>query len=218
METIIVCRDEKECNEYVNTLNKNELNCSCISKAGDALNSAIKERPDLIFLDIALDGDMDGFELCEKLRNNKQLDGSIISFLTESKENYTKILAYRSGADDYIETPINPHLFAHKVAALSRRIEKETDTDFNINLQNETLSIYWKDRQIELPRKDYSILTLLLSDTKKVFSRKEIITQVWDSDAQISPRTVDVHIRKIREKIGKQNIESVKGIGYRIVL
>ncbi len=106
----------------------------------------------------------------------------------------------------------------HKVTALSRRIEKEAETNFDIRLQNETLSIYWKDRQIELPRKDYSILALLLSDTKKVFSRKEIINQVWDSDVQISKRTVDVHIRKIREKIGKHSIESIKGVGYRIVL
>ncbi len=90
MGMIIVCKDKKKCGQYVTTLEKNEVNCSCISKTEDALNTAIQNKPDLIFLDIALDGDMDGFELCEKLRNNRQLDGSIISFLTEQKKTTLK--------------------------------------------------------------------------------------------------------------------------------
>ena len=118
-----------------------------------------------------------------------------------------------SGADDYISTPVNSHLFLHKVKALTKRIQKNDDVDSH---DSNTHSVYWKNKPVSLSPKEFAILNLMLSDSKKVFSRNEIISEVWQNIEGVLPRTVDVHIRKLRAKLGKSAIESVKGIGYRV--
>lgn len=213
MGTLFICKDENKCNDYVGILEKQSISCECVSTSDSALSKSFKSKPELIFLDIEVDENMDGFQICEQLRNNKLLDNSIISFLSPQDENYAKISAYKAGADDYISTPINSHLFLHKVKALTKRIHSQSSQEQNTN---ESHSVFWKNKSIDLTPKEFAILNLMLSDSKKVFSRQEIQKSVWMDLENILPRTIDVHIRKLRSKLGKSSIFSVKGIGYRI--
>lgn len=217
MDTLFVCRDKTNCSSYIDILRKNNIPSECSTNTKEAIGKSIKIQPNLIFVDINIDGQMDGFELCETLRKNKLLDNSVISFLTDSHENFSKISAYKAGADDYIETPINAHLFLHKVESLlnRRNRNKQESNPSTISINRNAYEVSLNGIATTLPRKEFEIISLLFSDLDKIFSRQEIIQHVWKDSDVVNPRTIDVHIRKIRKCFGDTIISSYKGIGYK---
>jgi len=217
METLFVCSDKNICSNYVDILKKNNTPAECLTNAKEAIRKSIKTQPNLIFVDINVDEHMDGFELCETLRKNKLLENTIIAFLTDSKEVYPKLSAYKAGADDYIETPINSHLFLHKVASLLNRNTRKQllQNASSISINRNAYEIEINGNAKILPRKEFEIISLLFSDSDKVFTRDEIIQHVWKESEQVNPRTIDVHIRQLRKFFGTNVISSYKGVGYR---
>ncbi len=179
------------------------------------------EKPSLIILDIMMP-QMDGVEVCRTLRSDPVFDNTIIAFLTARQEDYSLIAALDVGGDDYITKPIRPRVLVSRVKALLRRShhlvsEKETEIirvgDFMID--REQVVVRKEDKKIELAKKEFELLLLLVSKPGKVFSREEIFNKVWGSDVIVGNRTIDVHIRKLREKLGEKNIKTIKGIGYK---
>lgn len=191
---------------------------SCISKALDFY-------PDLIILDVMMP-EMDGMETCVELRKLPELDQTIICFLTARTEDYSQIAGYDSGADDYVTKPVKPRVLASKIRALLRRNENVTsnssvDTESNeitgIHIDREKYLVTVDGREYSLPKKEFELLSLLVSGNGAVFSRETILSQVWGNDIVVGDRTIDVHIRKLREKIGNDFIKTIKGVGYKFV-
>lgn len=187
----------------------------------DAIALARKEIPHLIVLDVMMPV-MDGVETCRRLRNINKLENSIITFLTARSEDYTQIAGLEAGADDYITKPIRPKVLISKIKSLLRRIDNEEFKDKKIKAGDlivdlEAYTAYFKGEQLILPRKEFELLALLASQPERVFKREEILDKVWGSDVVVSARTIDVHIRKLREKIGSPRFETVKGVGYKYV-
>jgi len=187
-----------------------------------AIAAAKKHLPHLIVLDVMMP-EMDGIEACEKLRTIPELSETIITFLTARGEDYSQVAGFDAGADDYITKPIKPKLLVSKVKALLRRF-KETDmTDSNINVGDLTINreeykIIKGKEELILPRKEFELLALLASKPGKVFKRDEILDRVWGNEVVVGGRTIDVHIRKLREKIGDKRFKTVKGVGYKFVV
>lgn len=187
----------------------------------DAIAIAKKEMPHLIVLDVMMPV-MDGVETCRRLRKINKLENSIITFLTARSEDYTQIAGLEAGADDYITKPIKPKVLISKIKSLLRRIDNEEFKDKKIEAGDlivdlEAYTAYFEGEQLSLPRKEFELLALLASQPEKVFKREEILDKVWGSDVVVSGRTIDVHIRKLREKIGSLRFETVKGVGYKYV-
>lgn len=187
----------------------------------DAIAIAKKEMPHLIVLDVMMPV-MDGVETCRRLRKINKLENSIITFLTARSEDYTQIAGLEAGADDYITKPIKPKVLISKIKSLLRRIDNEEFNDKKIEAGDlivdlEAYTAYFEGEQLSLPRKEFELLALLASQPEKVFKREEILDKVWGSDVVVSGRTIDVHIRKLREKIGSLRFETVKGVGYKYV-
>ena len=169
---------------------------------------------------------MDGIETCEKLRSLPQLDQTIIAFFTARGEDYSQMAGFEAGADDYITKPIKPKILVSKVKSLLRRFntseQKEESSIESIQLSNleidrEQYEIKLKGKVINLPRKEFELLALLASKPNKVFTREAILDHVWGNDVVVGGRTIDVHIRKLREKIGDKRFKTVKGVGYKFV-
>lgn len=186
----------------------------------DAMEIAKQEVPHLIILDVMMPV-MDGVTTCKKLRKIPELQDTIITFLTARAEDYTQIAGLEAGADDYITKPIKPKVLLSKIKSLLRRTSKEMLHpkielgDLVIDL--EAYTAYYKEEILSLPRKEFELLTLLASRPEKVFKRQEILEQVWGSDVIVGGRTIDVHIRKLRDKLGDARFETVKGVGYKYV-
>jgi two-component system alkaline phosphatase synthesis response regulator PhoP len=185
----------------------------------EAILKAIKEVPDLIIMDVMMP-EMDGMEACENIRRIPALNHVIITFLTARSEDYSQVAGFDAGADDYITKPIKPKLLVSKVKALLRRIKDEDRNSETINIQGieinrEEYKIIKDDVVIALPRKEFELFYLLASKPGKVFKREEILEKVWGSDVVVGGRTIDVHIRKLREKIGDRFFKTIKGIGYK---
>ena len=185
----------------------------------EALRVAKRELPDLVVLDVMMPG-MDGVETCGQLRTTPGLEGTLIVFLTARTEDYSHIAGYDAGADDYINKPVRPKVFVSKVQALLKR----TGTGGNdqrvleangIRVDLERISVSIGPKVLQLPKKEFELLALLMSKPGKVFLREEIYTQIWGNDIFVGDRTIDVHIRKLREKIGDDRIGTVKGMGYK---
>ena len=178
--------------------------------------------PHLIILDVMMPV-MDGVEACEKLRAIPQFSETIITFLTARGEDYSQVAGFEAGADDYITKPIKPKLLVSKVKALLRRF-KEVDGDSTVinigdlTINREEYKIIKDDKVINLPRKEFELLALLASKPGKVFKREDILNHVWGNDVVVGGRTIDVHIRKLREKIGDESFKTVKGVGYKFVV
>lgn len=186
----------------------------------EALKVADQYMPHLIILDVMMPV-MDGIEACERLRMDKRFQNTIIMFLSARGEDYSQVAAFESGADDYITKPIKPRILNSKVKALLRRLLNE-ENDGNISFPNmvidvEEYKVTYKDREIVLPRKEFELLYLLASKPGKVHKRQKIMEAVWGSDVVVGDRTIDVHIRKLREKIGEDYFKTVKGVGYKFV-
>ena len=186
----------------------------------EAVKSAKKNIPQLILLDIMMP-EMDGIEACEKIRKIKSLDNVIISFLTARGEDYSQVAGFEAGADDYITKPIKPKVLVSKIKSLLRRLKSETETSFKIGdivIDREEYVVYKAGKRITLPRKEFELFSLLTSRPGKVFKREVILDTVWGNEVVVGGRTIDVHIRKLREKIGDHHFKTVKGVGYKFVL
>ncbi|MDA9127891.1 response regulator transcription factor [Flavobacteriaceae bacterium] len=186
-----------------------------------ALDQAKKHKPQLIILDVMMP-EMDGIEACEKLRAMPELSESVITFLTARGEDYSQLAGFEAGADDYITKPVKPKVLVSKVKALLRRFKEVQDAPQNLKLGNLTINreeykIIKDKKEMVLPRKEFELLALLASKPGKVFKREEILDVVWGNEVIVGGRTIDVHIRKLREKIGDDRFKTVKGVGYKFV-
>lgn len=185
----------------------------------EAVKKAKKELPQLIILDVMMP-EMDGIEACETIRSNPELKDVVITFLTARGEDYSQVAGFDAGADDYITKPIKPKVLVSKVKALLRRFKedvKDTVKVGNLVINRDEYKIILKGEEIILPRKEFELLSLLASKPGKVFKRDEILDKVWGNEVVVGGRTIDVHIRKLREKIGDKSFKTVKGVGYKFV-
>jgi two-component system alkaline phosphatase synthesis response regulator PhoP len=189
----------------------------------EAVKKAKKEKPQLIILDVMMP-EMDGIEACEQIRKVPYLKDTIITFLTARGEDYSQLAGFDAGADDYITKPIKPKVLVSKVKALLRRIKDDDDTKEdiikinNLIINRDEYKIILKGKEIILPRKEFELLSLLVSKPGKVFKREDILDKVWGNEVVVGGRTIDVHIRKLREKIGDKAFKTVKGVGYKFVI
>ncbi|WOD45151.1 response regulator transcription factor [Hwangdonia lutea] len=185
-----------------------------------AVKKAKKELPHLIILDVMMP-EMDGIEACEIIRKNPDLKDTIITFLTARGEDYSQVAGFDAGADDYITKPIKPKVLISKVKALLRRFKQDSKTAKvkigNLVIDRDAYKIILNGKEIILPRKEFELLSLLTSKPGKVFKRDEILDKVWGNEVVVGGRTIDVHIRKLREKIGDDSFKTVKGVGYKFV-
>lgn len=186
----------------------------------EALKVADQHLPHLIVLDVMMPV-MDGIETCERLRMDQRFQNTIIMFLSARGEDYSHVAAFESGADDYVTKPIKPRILNSKVKALLRRLLKE-ENDGRITLADmvidvEEYKVTQNGVELVLPRKEFELLYLLASKPGKVFKRQKIMETVWGSDVVVGDRTIDVHIRKLREKIGEDYFKTVKGVGYKFI-
>jgi len=185
------------------------------------VEKAKKHNPHLIILDVMMP-EMDGIEACERIRQDASLNNTIITFLTARGEDYSQVAGFDAGADDYITKPIKPKVLVSKVKALLRRLKDAEATTDNIKIgdlviNREEYKIIKKGKEIILPRKEFELLSLLATKPGKVFKREEILDRVWGNEVVVGGRTIDVHIRKLREKIGNKSFKTVKGVGYKFV-
>lgn len=182
---------------------------------------ARKVKPHLILLDIMMP-EMDGIEACERIRKTPSLESTLIAFLTARGEDYSQVAGFDAGADDYITKPIKPKVLVSKVKSLLRRLKaediSETTKVGNIIINRDEYVVFKDDKRITLPRKEFELFSLLTSRPGKVFKREVILDTVWGNDVVVGGRTIDVHIRKLREKIGNKHFKTVKGVGYKFVL
>ena len=186
----------------------------------EAIAIAKKEIPQLIIMDVMMP-EMDGMEACENIRKLPELNNVIITFLTARSEDYSQVAGFDAGADDYITKPIKPKLLVSKVKALLRRLKNEDHSSETLNvggieINREAYKIIKDGLEIALPRKEFELFYLLASKPGKVFKREEILDKVWGNEVIVGGRTIDVHIRKLREKIGEELFKTIKGVGYKI--
>ena len=186
-----------------------------------AIKKAEKEIPNLIIMDVMMPH-TDGIEACEIIRKNQIFNDTIIMFLTARGEDYSHVAAYDAGADDYITKPVKPKVFLSKVKGLLRRLKKESILESTIEVGNlvidrDEYKVKVSGKPLILPRKEFELLYLLASKPEKVFKREKIMQSIWGSDVVVGDRTIDVHMRKLREKIGDSYFKTVKGVGYKFV-
>jgi len=187
----------------------------------EGVKKAKKEKPQLIILDVMMP-EMDGIEACENIRKIPELKDTVITFLTARGEDYSQVAGFDAGADDYITKPIKPKVLVSKVKALLRRLKEEEIDDSimkigDLIINREEYKIVKKGKEIILPRKEFELLSLLASKPNKVFKREDILDKVWGNEVIVGGRTIDVHIRKLREKIGNHCFKTIKGVGYKFV-
>ena len=185
----------------------------------EAIKKAKKFIPDIILMDVMMP-EMSGIEACEEIKNINQLSQAIIIFLSARSEDYTQISAYDAGADDYISKPVKPKILLKKISNIAKKINSEKNAPKTIDLGsikiNKEEYVVIKDKkEILLPRKEFELLFLLATKPEKVFSREEIMNKVWGNQVVVGDRTIDVHVRKLREKIGDKHIKTLKGVGYK---
>ena len=221
--TILLVDDEPDILEIVGyNLSAEGYNVITAENGEKAVKIARKKKPQLIILDVMMP-EMDGIEACEQIRRIPELSETIITFLTARGEDYSQMAGFDAGADDYITKPIKPKVLVSKVKALLRRF-KEIDptsnvvTIGNLVINREEYKISKNEEEIILPRKEFELLSLLASKPGKVFTREEILDKVWGNEVVVGGRTIDVHIRKLREKIGDDSFTTVKGVGYKFVV
>ncbi len=225
---ILLVDDEIDILEFISyNLEKEGFVVSTAMSGTEALRVALKVRPHLIILDVMMP-EMDGFTTCEELRKIPDLRSTIIAFLTARNEDYSQIAGFEAGADDFITKPIRPKVLVSRVKALLKRIMPVPDEIVqvidermvsvgNLVIDKERYLIKMGAEEMILPRKEFELLSLLVSKPGKVFTREEIYSSVWGENVVVGDRTIDVHIRKLREKIGNDHIKTLKGIGYKFM-
>jgi two-component system alkaline phosphatase synthesis response regulator PhoP len=220
---ILLVDDEQDILEIVGyNLAQEGYQIVTASNGREAIAKAKKELPQLIIMDVMMP-EMDGMEACENIRRIPELKDTIITFLTARSEDYSQVAGFDAGADDYIAKPIKPKVLVSKVKALLRRLKDEdssvsttTLTVGNIEINREEYKIVKDGEEIILPRKEFELFYLLATKPGKVFTREEILDRVWGNEVVVGGRTIDVHIRKLREKIGDDFFKTIKGVGYKI--
>ena len=221
---ILLVDDEPDILEIVGYhLKKEKYQVFKASNGKEAVKKAQSIEPHLILLDIMMP-EMDGIEACEKIRNIKGLENVLIAFFTARGEDYSQVAGFEAGADDYITKPVKPKVLISKVKGLLRRIMQSESTENRIltfdgiTINKDQYYVEINNDKITLPRKEFELLNLLASVPNKVFNRELILKTVWGQDVIVGGRTIDVHIRKLREKIGDDYIKTIKGVGYKFVV
>ena len=220
---ILLVDDEPDIIEIIKfNLEKKEYQVFTASDGLEAIKIAEKIIPHLIIMDVMMPN-MDGIEACEQLRKDSKFSNTIIMFLSARGEDFSYVAAFEAGADDYVTKPIKPKVLVSKVKALLRRFEGEDQNenilDFGgLIIDKDEYKIIVQENEIFLPRKEFELIYLLASKKNKVCKREEIMETIWGSDVVVGDRTIDVHIRKLREKIGNNYVKTIKGIGYKFTL
>ena len=220
LQQVLLVDDEPDILELLRyNLEREGLKVFTASNGREGLKVAKAERPDLIVLDIMMPG-MDGVEVCNQLRSLPEFKQTLIAFLTARGEDYSQIAGFDAGADDYITKPVKPKVFVSKVKALLKRSgivqgDVRTIESNGVVLDLERVVVRKDDQELKLPKKEFELLALLMSKPGKVFKRDEIYSHIWGDGLFVGDRTIDVHIRKLREKLGDDRIGTVKGIGYK---
>lgn len=220
--TILIVDDEPDILEFISyNLKKEGFKVQVANNGIQGLKAVEKSPPDLILLDIMMP-EMDGVEFCRVLKSQKKYDNIIVAFLTARNEDFTQIAALDIGGDDFITKPIRPRVLISRIKALLRRSGTDSNEgdediiqfgDFVINKQNVSVNI--GNKTLDLAKKEFELLYLLASKPGRVFTREEIFNKIWGTEVIVGNRTIDVHIRKVREKIGEDYIKTIKGIGYK---
>jgi len=218
---ILLVDDDPDIREFMSyNLRKEAYDVYLAENGVQAIDKAKKHMPDLIILDVMMPG-MDGIQVCEALRKDSQTKNILICFLTARGEDYSQIAGFDAGADDYVSKPVQPAVFLKKIEAILRRSEKgnlakiESFKSGNLNIEFESHSVKVNGVEVTLAKKEFLLLKLLVSSPGKVFTRDDIYSGVWGNEVVVGDRTIDVHIRKIREKLGDEYITTLKGIGYK---
>jgi len=224
---ILLVDDEKDILEFISyNLKKEGYEVLTVRNGRDGIDMARKHLPQLILLDVMMP-EMDGIETCEEIRKIPGLENTVIAFLTARGEDYSQIAGFEAGGDDYIIKPIKPKVLISRIRALLKRFEYTASgisepTELIISaeglvLDRERFLVLKEGEELTLPKKEFELLSLLVSKPDKVFTREEIFHRVWGDDIVVGDRTIDVHIRKLREKIGEDHIRTIKGVGYKFV-
>ncbi|MFO7922274.1 MAG: response regulator transcription factor [Bacteroidales bacterium] len=224
---ILLVDDEKDILEFLGyNLQRAGYDIYKSQNGREAIGMANEIRPHLILLDVMMP-EMDGIETCEEIRKNRSLDRTLIVFLTARGEDYSQIAGFDAGADDYLTKPIKPKVLISRINALFKRIRSKDDSEPgkepevtempDLMIDQERFLVVKDGNELVLPKKEFELLKLLISRPEKVFTREEIFSRVWGDNVIVGDRTIDVHIRKLREKIGEERIKTIKGVGYKFV-
>lgn len=218
-QTILLVDDEQDIVDFLQyNLEKEGYKVFTANDGLEGVEMTQKVSPDLILMDVMMPR-MDGIEACQTIRQELQLDSPLIAFLTSRSEDYSQVAGFEAGADDYITKPIRPRLLISKVEALLRRAGRRHQQSQEIStsslvVNREKFMVYTNDHELQLPKKEFELLELLASRPGKVFTREQILSTVWGDETIVGERTIDVHIRKLREKLGESYIRTIKGVGY----
>ena len=202
-------------------LDKEGFSTTTVSNGKNALKEVERQFFELIILDVMMPH-MDGIETCEKIRKTNNGKHSLILFLTARGEDFSQIAGFEAGADDYITKPIKPKVFVSKIKALLRRDLRKEENGINTSkksfrIDREQYLIYKNDKAFSLPKKEFELASLLISNPRKVFGRDTILNLIWGEEVVVGDRTIDVHMRKIREKLGKDHFKTIQGVGYKYI-
>lgn len=225
---ILLVDDEPDILAFIGyNLGKEGYQVFTASNGVEAIEMALLHLPQLIILDVMMP-EMDGIETCEEIRKIPELSKVMIVFLTARGEDYSQIAGFEAGADDYITKPIKPKVLLSRVRALLKRYRPEQPEDQksisqitvlgNLKIDRERYLVMRDQQELSLPKKEFELLGLLASKPEKVFTRDEIYLAIWGNDVIVGDRTIDVHIRKLREKIGEEHIKTIKGVGYKFLV
>jgi two-component system alkaline phosphatase synthesis response regulator PhoP len=219
---ILIVDDEQDILEFLSyNLSREGYRISTAGNGREAVEQVAKSKPDLILMDIMMP-EMDGISAVSEIKTMPGSEDIMIVFLTARSEEYSQIAGFKAGADDYVSKPVKPKVLVHRLEALLRRMDKGKMMEKRIKHGNIVIDpvryiVEVGEQKIGLPRKEFELLAMLATHPDKVFNRDEILTKVWGKDVIVGDRTIDVHIRKIREKIGNDIIATIKGVGYKFV-
>ena len=225
---ILLVDDEKDILEFLSYNLRNEgFHIYTAANGKEAVRLSKEIKPHLVLMDVMMP-EMDGIAACEEIRSTQSLNNTMVAFLTARGEDFSQIAGFEAGGDDYITKPIKPKVLVSRVKALLKRqnVKVENADSGSVNkilsgelvVDKERYVVVKKGKDIILPRKEFEILSLLISKPEKVYTREEIFDNVWGENIVVGDRTIDVHIRKLREKLGEKYIQTVKGIGYKYIM
>tara|TARA_B100000809_G_C15139130_1_gene532122 strand:- start:6071 stop:6757 length:687 start_codon:yes stop_codon:yes gene_type:complete len=221
-EKILLVDDEPDIIEFLGyNLTKEGYDVTTSTSGKEAVALAKKIKPDLILLDVMMP-EMDGIETCQEIRGIEDIKNTLIAFLSARGEDYSQVAGLDAGADDYITKPIKPRLLVSRVKAILRRKSGAEEVNANeqegdIRIDREKYLVYKEGQELSFPKKEFELLALLISKPGKVFTREVILESVWGGEVVVGDRTIDVHIRKLREKLGDHYIKTIKGVGYKFI-